>query len=292
MIHPSTFSITAYSPEEEAWGVAVASKFLAVGAFVPWARAGAGAVATQSYVNTTFGPRGLDLMAGGLSAQEALDRLIAEDEGRDLRQAGLVDARGGSASYTGSGCYAWAGHLTGRYFTCQGNILVSAETVQAMAHTFENAAGELSDRLVATLAAGDQAGGDSRGRQAAAVLVVKPKGGYGGFNDRYLDLRVDDDPQPVQRLQALLELHHLYFGKSAPEAQIKIEGALAAELQSILIRLGYLSGQPSGFYDDATRAAFEAFTGTENLEERCQIAKGKIDPPALEYIRQHFGVHS
>jgi uncharacterized Ntn-hydrolase superfamily protein len=292
MIHPSTFSIAAYSPEEEAWGVAVASKFLAVGAFVPWARAGAGAVATQSYVNTTFGPRGLDLMAGGLSAQEALDRLISEDEGRASRQVGLIDARGGSASYTGSSCNAWAGHLTSRYFACQGNILVSAETVQAMAHTFESAKGELADRLVAALAAGEKAGGDSRGRQAAAVLVVKPKGGYGGFNDRYVDLRADDDPQPVQRMQAMLELHHLYFGKSAPEVQIKIEGALTEEIQRLLIRLGYLSGQPSGLYDDATRAAFSVFTGTENLEERCQIAEGKIDPPALEYIRQHFGVHS
>jgi uncharacterized Ntn-hydrolase superfamily protein len=288
MIHPSTFSIVAYNPKEEAWGVAVASKFLAVGAFVPWAQAGVGGVATQSYVNTTFGPHGLELMANGLSAQEVLDRLISEDEGHASRQVGLVDAHGGSAAYTGSGCYAWAGHLTGRYFACQGNILVSAETVQAMAHTFEHTAGELADRLVAALAAGEKAGGDSRGRQAAAILVVKPKGGYGGFNDRYLDLRVDDDQQPVQRMQALLKLHHLYFGKSEPEAQIKIEGTLAKEIQQLLIHLGYLSGLPSGVYDEATRAAFEAFTGTENLEERCQIAEGKIDPPALEYIRQHF----
>jgi uncharacterized Ntn-hydrolase superfamily protein len=288
MIRPSTFSIVAYNPEEEAWGVAVASKFLAVGAYVPWAQAGVGAIATQSYVNTTFGPHGLELMSSGLSAQEALDRLISEDEGRALRQVGLVDARGGSAAYTGSGCYAWAGHLTDRYFTCQGNILVSAETVQKMAYTFEHATGELADRLVAALIAGEKAGGDSRGRQAAAVLVVKPKGGYGGFNDRYLDLRVDDDHKPVQKLQELLKLHHLYFGKTAPEMQIKIEGAIAIEIQQVLIHLGYLSGQPSGVYDEATRVAFEAFTGTENLEERCQIAEGKIDPPALEYIRQHF----
>jgi uncharacterized Ntn-hydrolase superfamily protein len=231
-------------------------------------------------------------MSSGLSAQEALDRLISEDEGRASRQVGLVDAHGGSAAYTGSGCYAWAGHLTGRYFACQGNILVNAETVQAMAHTFEHTTGELADRLVDALAAGEKSGGDSRGRQAAAVLVVKPKGGYGGFNDRYLDLRVDDDQQPVQRLQALLKLHHLYFGKSAPEAQIKIEGTLAKEIQQLLIHLGYLSGLPSGVYDEATRAAFEAFTGTENLEERCQIVEGKIDPPALEYIRQHFRTRS
>ncbi len=289
MIRPSTFSIAAYSPDEESWGVAVASKFLAVGAFVPWAQAGIGAIATQSYVNTSFGPHGLELMATGLTAQEVLDQLIAEDEGRALRQVGLVDARGGSAAYTGSGCYAWAGQTSGQYFTCQGNILVSEDTVQAMAHTFEQARGELSDRLVAALAAGERAGGDSRGRQSAAVLVVKPNGGYGGFDDRYLDLRVDDDPQPVQRLQALLKLHHLYFGKSAPEERIRIEGPLTIEIQQLLIRLGYLHGGPSGVYDEATRAAFEVFTGTENLEERCQIAEGKLDPPALEYIRQRFG---
>lgn len=289
MIYPSTFSIVAYSPDEDSWGVAVASKFLAVGAFVPWAQAGVGAIATQSYVNTTFGPHGLELMASGLSAQEALDRLIAEDEGRASRQVGLVDARGGTAAYTGSNCYAWAGQISRQFFTCQGNILVSEETVQAMAQTFEQSKGELSDRLVTALAAGERAGGDSRGRQSAAVLVVKPKGGYGGFNDRYLDLRVDDDPQPVQRLQGLLKLHHLYFGKSEPVERIKIEGLLATEIQRLLIHMGYLHGEPSGVYDDATRHAFEVFTGTENLEERCQIAEGTLDPPALEYIRQHFG---
>lgn len=291
MIRPSTFSIVAYSPDEVSWGVAVASKFLAVGAYVPWAQAGVGAVATQSYVNTTFGPHGLELMASGATAQEALDRLIAEDEGRASRQVGLVDACGGTAAYTGMGCYGWAGQVSGLYFTCQGNILVSEETVQAMGRTFEESKGELSDRLVAALAAGERAGGDSRGRQSAAVLVVTPKGGYGGFNDRYLDLRVDDDPQPVQRLQELLKLHHLYFGKSEPEERIRIEGPLAIEIQRLLIHLSYLQGEPSGVYDDVTRQAFGALTGKENLEERCQIAEGTLDPPALEYIRQHFGTH-
>jgi uncharacterized Ntn-hydrolase superfamily protein len=288
MIHPSTFSIVGYSSDEQAWGVAVASKFLAVGAYVPWAQAGAGAVATQSYCNTSYGPHGLELMAGGLSAEQVLERLIAEDEGRDLRQVGLVDASGRPAAYTGSGCYAWAGHLTGRNYACQGNILVGEATLKAMAHTFENAAGELADRLVAALAAGDQAGGDSRGRQGAAVLVVKPGGGYGGFNDRYLDLRVDDDLAPIPRLQELLNLHHLYFGKSAPEEQIKIEGALAEEIQQVLVSQGYISGTPSGVYDQATRTAFEAFTGRENLEERVQTVDGLIDPPALDYIREKF----
>jgi len=292
MLHPSTFSIVAYSPDEQAWGVAVASKFLAVGAYVPYARAGAGAVATQSYTNATFGPHGLELMASGFSAQQTLERLIAEDEGRDMRQVGLVDAQGRSAAHTGSGCYAWAGHICGRYFTCQGNILVGEATVQAMAHTFEHVTGELGDRLVAALVAGEKAGGDARGKQGAAVLVVKPKGGYAGLNDRFLDLRVDDDRRPVQRLGALLKLHHLYFGRSAPADRLKIEGTLAEEIQMVLVGQGYLSSSPNGVYDGvydpATRLAFEAFTGRENLEERVQIADGLIDPPALDYIRQRF----
>jgi uncharacterized Ntn-hydrolase superfamily protein len=289
MIHPSTFSIVGFDPGEQSWGVAVASKFLAVGAYVPYAKAGVGAVATQSYVNTTFGPHGLELMASGLTAQQALERLIAEDEGRDLRQVGLLDASGQAAAYTGAGCFAWAGHLTGQYFTCQGNILTGPETVHAMAHTFQNVHGELADRLIAALAAGEKAGGDRRGKQAAALLVVKPQGGYAGFNDRYLDLRVDDNRRPVQRLQELVKLHHLYFGKLAPEQQVKIEGELAQEIQQVLIREGFLSAAASGMYDAATRLAFEAFTGRENLEERVQTAEGKIDPPALEYIRERFG---
>jgi uncharacterized Ntn-hydrolase superfamily protein len=289
MIHPSTFSILGFDPAEQSWGVAVASKFLAVGAFVPYAKAGVGAVATQSYVNTTFGPHGLELMASGLAAQQALEHLIAEDEGRDLRQVGLLDARGQPAAYTGAGCFAWAGHLIGQYFTCQGNILTGPQTVQAMAHTFQNARGELADRLMTALAAGEKAGGDGRGKQAAALLVVKPQGGYAGLNDRYLDLRVDDDRRPVQRLQELVKLHHLYFGKSTPEQQVKIEGELAQEIQQVLIREGFLSGAASWEYDAATRRAFEAFTGRENLEERVQTAEGKIDPPALEYIRERFG---
>lgn len=290
MNRPSTFSIVACDLAKEAWGVAVASKFLSVGAYVPWAQAGVGAVATQSYCNTSFGPRGLELMAGGLSAAEALDRLVSEDEGRDQRQVGMVDAQGRVASFTGKDCYDWAGQLLGPDFACQGNILAGPEILPAMAQAFEQAQGELAGRLVAALEAGEKAGGDRRGRQSAAVLVVKPQGGYGGFNDRYVDLRVDDDPHPVQRLQELLKLHHLYFGKSDPGDRIKIEGPLVVELQQILARQGYLHGQLSGVYDAATQAGLKAFSGTENLEERCFIDVGLIDPPALAYIRENFGV--
>ena len=169
----ATFSIVAYDPESGDLGVAVQSKFLAVGAVVPWAKAGVGAVATQAWANTTYGPEGLKLMAEGLSAQEALGRLVETDEERDRRQAGMVDARGNAAAYTGQDCFEWAGHIVGESFACQGNILVSEETVQAMARTFEEGEGELADRLVAALAAGQEAGGDSRGRQSAALLVVR-----------------------------------------------------------------------------------------------------------------------
>jgi uncharacterized Ntn-hydrolase superfamily protein len=288
MIRPSTFSIAAYDPIENAWGVAVASKFLAVGAFVPYARAGAGAVATQSYVNTTYGPRGLDLMEAGLSADEALARLTGEDDGRDHRQVGLIDARGRAATFTGAGCYAWAGGVTGEGFACQGNILTGPRTVEAMADAYVKARGELADRLLAALAAGEAAGGDSRGKQSAAVLVVKPGGGYAGFNDRYLDLRVDDDPAPVQRLVGLAQMHHLYFGHSPAEERLQIEGDLLTELQMVLAAQGLLPGGRTGAYDAATRAAFAQFTGRENLEERCDSAAGWIDPPALAYIRERF----
>ena len=242
----STFSIVAYDPQAQEWGIAVQSKFLAVGAVVPWAQAGAGAVATQSYANTSFGPNGLALMAQGLSAQEALDQLIAEDEGRARRQVGLVDAQGRAATFTGDECIAWAGGVIGTYYAAQGNILVSSATVEALAKTFEGAQGELSDRLVTALAAGQAAGGDRRGRQSAAVLVVRPEGGYSGFNDRYLDLRVDDDPEPIEQLKALVDLHHLFFKPPAPGEMIAIEGDLAREVQHILQWAGYYDGPITG----------------------------------------------
>ena len=284
-----TYSIVACDLKEQAWGVAVASKFLAVGAVVPFAQAGAGAVATQSYANTSFGPRGLAMLGNGVSAQETLDRLLADDEGRAQRQVGLVDAEGHAVTFTGQSCFAWAGGLTGRGYACQGNILVSRATVEAMAEAFEKTSGELADRLFAALLAGDSAGGDSRGKQAAALTVARPKGGYAGFNDRYLDLRVDDDPEPVRRLGGLVKLHRLYFGKSAASDRLKIAGDLAAELQTVMTRLGFYSGAIHGQYDEATRLALRAFTGKENLEDRTFLDAGTIDPPALEYIRERFG---
>lgn len=287
--HLHTFSIVAYDPIDSAWGVAVASKFLAAGALVSWARAGSGAVATQAFARVSFGPNGLDLMAQGLSAQETLDRLLADVEDREHRQVGLVDARGGVAAFTGKDCFAWAGHRTGRGYTCQGNILTGSETLDAMAQAFESTTGDLAARLVAALKAGDTTGGDRRGKQSASVMVVKPAGGYGGDNDRYLDLRVDDHPDPVTRLSELLALHTLYFGSTAPEDLLLIDAALAAELQTVLARLDYYDGPVSGIWDDASIQAFWAFVGTENLEERwTPDVAHTLDPVVLTFIRERF----
>jgi uncharacterized Ntn-hydrolase superfamily protein len=286
--HPSTFSIVGYDPQVQEWGVAVQSKFLCVGAVVPWAQAGVGAVATQSYCNTSFGLEGLALMAQGLSAQEASNQLVAKDEGRARRQLGLVDAAGGAATFTGDECHAWAGGLTGTYYAAQGNILVSSWTVEAMAKAFEAAKGELADRLVAALAAGQAAGGDRRGQQSAAVLVVRAQGGYGGFNDRYLDVRVDDDPAPIERLQALVDLHHLYFKPPAPGEMVTIEGELAREVQRILHWAGYYNGPVTGEYDVPTRKALTDLIGNENLEERFDEAGGLISSQVMDILRRKF----
>lgn len=284
-----TFSIVAYDPDEQAWGVAVASKFLAAAAVVSWAQAGAGAVATQAYSRVSFGPNGLALMAEGISAQETLERLLEGDPGQADRQVGLVDVHGGSAAHTGTKCFNWAGHRIGVGFACQGNILTGPETPEAMAETFMTATGELADRLVAALQAGDLAGGDRRGKQSAGVLVVRKDGGYGGDNDRYLDLRVDDHPEPIPKLQALVTMHHLFFGQTRPDDRLPITEDLARELQAMMQTQGYLQGGVSGRWDDVSIAAFRAFSGNENLEERWhEDDPHYMDRVALEYLRDRF----
>src|SRR6266540_5759511 len=234
-----TFSIVACDLEEQAWGVAVASKFPAVGAVVPWAQACIGAVATQSFANTSFGPRGLALMGTGLSAQETLDRLLEDDPDKELRQVGLVDAKGGSATYSGTGCFTWAGGVSGKGYAIQGNILASGNVVPAMEKAFLKAKGNLPTRLYAALLAGDRAGGDKRGRQSAAIYVAKPNGGYGGYIDRWIDYRVDDHEDPVQRLGELLEMHDLYFGKSPESERVEIKGKVLQQISEILTQAGY-----------------------------------------------------
>lgn len=291
MVQLNTFSIVAYDPDANAWGVAVASKFLAAGALVSWAEAGVGAVATQALAKVGYGPQGLALMQGGLSAPETLAKLLADDPNRDDRQVGIVDAQGRAAAHTGSNCYDWAGHVLGEGFTCQGNILKGEVVPKAMAAAFTGTHGELADRLLAALSAGDRAGGDRRGKQSAGLLVVSPNGGYGGDNDRYLDLRVDDHDDPVGKLKDLVEMHHLFFGTSNPQDQLTINADIAAELQTILIANNYLQGNADGQWDELSKQAFWELVANENLEERWHIdhEPNKIDRVALEYLRRRFG---
>ena len=263
-----TFSIVAFDPANGDLGVAVASKFPCVGAVVPAARAGVGAVATQAWANAAFGPQGLVAMAAGNSAQATTDDLLAADEGRDDRQVGIVDARGGVATFTGSKCMDWAGGIAGATYAIQGNILVGPEVVQAMAAAFDDTGGDLCDRLLAALLAGDEVGGDRRGRQSAAMVVVREGGGYEGRTDRYIDLRVDDHPEAPGELarlfgvwdDAMLVRHDPLLPATA---------ALIADVQSRLAALGRLEqAAPTGSMDHATRAALEAWAGEINLEGR------------------------
>jgi len=286
----ATFSIVAYDPGRHQWGVAVQSKFLAVGSVVPWARAGVGALATQSYANYLFGPQGLDLMQNGLSAQETIKKLTDEDEQRALRQVGLVDAKGQAATYTGKDCHAWAGGIAGEGFCVQGNILIPG-TVEAMAKRFEELRGgedELAGWLVQALDAGQGAGGDSRGRQSAAVLVVEANRGYGGNNDHYLDLRVDDHPDPIKELGRILRIHHLYFGEVNQEDLVPL-AEVAGELQAMLKRTGHYQGTVTGNFDEETRKALRALVGVENLEERWTGEGDQIDRLVFEFLREKFG---
>ena len=286
----ATFSIVAYDPKRQEWGVAVQSKFLACAAVVSWARAGAGAVATQSFANVAYGLDGLDMMEGDAGAEETIAALTAADEQRAQRQVGMVDKRGQAAAFTGAECYDWAGHAIGDGFACQGNILVPG-TVQAMAAAFEEARrgpGELADWLVSALAAGQAAGGDRRGRQAAGVLVVRHNGGYGGNNDRYLDLRVDDDPEPIDRLASLVEMHHLFFGVTDPADLVPI-AEVAGDLQALLRRTGHYDGPVSGDFDETTRRALRALVGSENLEERWDGTGDTIDRVVVDYLLKRLG---
>jgi uncharacterized Ntn-hydrolase superfamily protein len=262
-----TFSIVAADPEAGDWGIAVASKFPCVGAVVPWAKAGVGAVATQSWANTSFGPEGLDLMGRGTEAEETLRLLVEADEGREDRQVGLVDAAGRAATFTGSKCMDWAGGVTGRGFAAQGNILAGEEVVAELARAFTESEGDLCDRLLAALLAGDVAGGDRRGRQSAAMLVVREGGGYEGRNDRYIDLRVDDHPEaPVELARLFGVWDTTMLIRNDPLLPATVE--LVADLQRRLAILGEYAGDPSGVYDDATRAALGGWAGEHNLEGR------------------------
>jgi uncharacterized Ntn-hydrolase superfamily protein len=278
MVEPvvATYSIVACDLEAQQWGVSVQSKFLSVGSVVPWAEPHVGAIATQAYANPRYGPNGLALLREGLPAQEVVDKLTGEDEGRDHRQLGVVDGEGNAATYTGLECMDWAGGRTGTNYAAQGNILVSGATVDALADTFEATAGKpLAVRLIDCLAAAQEAGGDSRGQQSSALLVVQRDGGYAGMSDVVVELRVEDHEQPIEELRRIHTLHDEIFGVTPREKWLPVDDELAAELHERLAKLGY-----EGELDDS----FTRWTGKENLEDRVDGIE-QIDPVVLEALR-------
>jgi uncharacterized Ntn-hydrolase superfamily protein len=272
----ATYSIAACDLEAEQWGVATQSKFLAVGSVVPWAEPHVGAIATQAYANPRYGQDGLALLREGLSAGEVVDRLTSADDGRDHRQLGIVDREGGSATFTGRECLDWAGGHRGRCYAAQGNILVSAETVEAMAATFEASDGPLVERLLDCLDAAQAAGGDRRGQQSAAVLVVEKDGGYAKLSDTIVDLRVEDHERPLQELRRLYRLHDALFGETPRHKWLDVDDALAGELRERLTRLGY---------EGELEEAFNRWAGNVNLEERVDGIE-QIDPVVLAELRE------
>jgi len=268
----STYSIAACDLDAGQWGVAVQSKFLSVGSVVPWAEPHVGAIATQAYANPRYGPDGLALLREGLKAEEVVQRLVAADDGRDERQLGIVDGHGGSASWTGPKCNEWAGHRTGPGYAAQGNILVSAETVDALVETFQVSAGRsLAERLLECLVAAQAAGGDRRGQQSASLLVVKRDGGYGKLSDTLVDLRVEDHARPIEELQRLYTLHDRLFGRTPRDRWLPLEGDLLGEVRARLERLGF--------------ADLDAWAGVANLEVRVD-GEGAIDPVVLDALRE------
>jgi len=283
----ATFSLVARDDATGDLGVVVASKFLAVGAYVPTAAAGVGAVASQSYVNTTYGPRALALLEGGASPEECVAAFRDSDASFQSRQFGIVAADGRSATFTGAECHPWAGGVAGDGFAAQGNILAGPEVVEALVAGAQRTDLPFPERLVAALAAADAAGGDRRGRQSAALLVVGAGKGYAGLDDRWIDLRVDDHPAPVEELRRLLELHRLYLDKPSQAPRVLGEDDVRW-LQGVLAGQGLLDGQPTGAWDEATERALAGLYGIENLEERW-LGGPTVDPVAWRYLRERFG---
>ena len=285
-----TFSIVAWDPEPESgpeWGIAVASKFLAVGSVVPFAEIGSGAGATQALANLTYAPEGLAKLRAGGDAETVVRELTEADDDAAQRQLGIVDASGGAAGFTGTECFDWAGDIQGDGFTCQGNILAGSQVVEDMKRAFESASGDLAGRLLAALTAGDAAGGDKRGRQSAALLVIRKGAGYGGGSDIAVDLRVDDHPAPVDELTRLLDLQRLLYPRPEELDFLEVDDELGAEVRALLAACGHQTGS-TGAWDEELRDALYAFSGTENLEERW-TEEPKIERRVLEYLREKAG---
>lgn len=287
-MHPpiTTFSLVARDPETNDLAIAVASKFLAVGAYVPYIEAGVGAVATQAHANTSFGPRGLALLREGRSPDEIVDLLLEGDELATQRQFGIVAADGRSAFYSGENCLPWAGGVAGENFAAQGNILTGADVVDVLVAGLKDESLAFPERMLAALAAADAAGGDKRGRQSASLMVYGKNKGYGGYNDRWIDLRVDDHEDPIGKLAELLDMHRLYFGSpsATPHA---LSDTDIVWLQRVCQEAGYYSGEFHGQYDEATERAMAQLFGTENMEERW-ISGPRIDPVAWRHIQRRY----
>jgi uncharacterized Ntn-hydrolase superfamily protein len=278
----ATFSIVAYDPETKDLGVAVQSKFFAVGSVVPWAKAGVGAIATQAFGNTTYGPKGLEFLANGKTPAEVIEMLTSSDKGKDRRQVGVVDAKGNAATYTGKGCNSWAGGKTGKYYSAQGNILVGEPVLKAMCEAFEKTKGELADRLLAALEAGQAAGGDSRGQQSAALVVVREHGGYAGFNDRYVDLRVDDNPEAIKELGRLLKIQHA-ISRMDEASALYIQGKYKEAVEAAKKAVEYRPDYGQAHYD---LACFYSLAGElDNSLKELEIAL-KLSPNLGSWARQ------
>ena len=282
----ATFSIVGFDPRTEEIGIAVQSKFLAAGSVVPWVKSGSGAVAIQSWSNTSYAEPALKMMEYGVHPEEIMKVLLANDDKRALRQVGMVDLKGRSATYTGSECGTWAGGICGENFAAQGNILVSQATVKALAETFNSSTGDLAERLALALEAGQKAGGDRRGMQSASIYIAKEGGGYGGFNDRYVDIRVDDHPDPINELKRILVLWRLQFFRTKPGNIVEITGETKDFILDILAREGYYVGL-HGAWDEEMQQAFIKFCHVNNFEER-DVPDGQIDREVLDYLKSTF----
>ncbi|MCL2873736.1 MAG: DUF1028 domain-containing protein [Defluviitaleaceae bacterium] len=282
----NTFSIVAKDQKTGEFGIAVQSKFLACASVVSWAKASAGAIATQSFANLDYGELGLKLLEKGYSAQKTLDALLALDSDNNARQVGIVDKNGNAAAFTGKGCNSWAGHIVGESYCCQGNILAGEAVVKNISDSFlKNKDMPLPERLVEALSAGQEAGGDKRGMQAAGLLVVKEGGSYGGYNDRMIDLRVDDDPLPIEKLKDLLYMHRLYFGNTLPKDVKVVDKEIGLRIQTALTKKGFYSGEINGLFDDSTQKAYISYCGHDNFEERL-LSDGKIDMAVIDYLEK------
>jgi len=283
-LKPATFSIVAFDPRSRDLGIAVQSKFIAVGALVPWAKANVGAIATQAWANASYGPNGLKMLESGRSASETLQELLANDLRPEVRQVAIVDAKGGVAVHTGTECMEWAGHVTGSGYSCQGNILVSSRVVESMAKAYEQTTGDIIDKLLEALSAGQTVGGDRRGQQSAALLVIRDKGGYEGMTDRYVDIRVDDHTAPIEELKRVFKIYDMtMLSREDPKNLLTIDREIATTLQRDLKKLGMYNESISGVLDDATKKSLRNFININNFENKMRKDE-RIWKSILDYM--------